>query len=64
MELDGFIAGKSVFFGKKGSSEGRFAVIVEFFIGEAGEDGGLADSTVAHCDKFDLVDVPGLVLCL
>lgn len=62
MELDGFIVGQSVLFGQKGSSQGRLAVIVEFLIGEAGQDGRLADSTVPHRDQLDLVDVPRLVL--
>ena len=57
MELDGFAAGQSVFFFLKCSSESRFAIIVEFLVGESSKDGCLANSCVADCDQFNLSDI-------
>ena len=62
MELDGFIVVKGVFFGEEGCSQSGLAVVIEFFIGESGENGGLANSCVANCDEFDLADAAGFFL--
>ena len=42
MEFDGLAIGEVVFFGEECSSESGLAIVAELFIGEAGEDGGLA----------------------
>ena len=61
MELDGFVVRQRVLFGQEGRSQGRLAVIVKFFIGEAGQDGGFADSSISHGYQFDLSNIALLV---
>ena len=63
MEFDGFGIGERMFFGQKCRSEGGLAIIVEFLVGEAGEDGGLPHSCIPNCDKFDLRYVALFFLC-
>ncbi len=56
MELDETVVGESVFLGEEGCAESGLAVVVEFLIGEACEDGGLAHARVAHRDQLQLRD--------
>ena len=63
MKFDGFGIGERMFFCQKCCSEGGLAIIVEFLVGEAGEDGGLAHSRIPNCDEFDLSDVGLFFLC-
>ena len=63
MEFDGFGIGERMFFGQKCRSEGGLAIIVEFLVGEAGEDGGLPHSRIPDRDEFDLSDVALFFLC-
>lgn len=62
MELDGFAHGEGVLLGEEGGAEGGFAIVIELLVGEAGEDGGLAHSRVAHRDQLNLVDLVALLL--
>ena len=54
MKFDLLVVGECVLLGEEGCAQGWLAVVIKFLVGEAGEDGGLADIGVAHCNQFEL----------
>ena len=61
MKFDSFVIVKGMFFGEEGGSEGRFTVIIKFFVSEAGQDGCFTYSSISNCDQFDLNNIALLI---
>jgi hypothetical protein len=58
MKFDLLVVGETVLFGEEGGAQGGLVVVVELLVGEAGEDGGLAHSRIAHRNQLQLRHLP------